>query len=318
MTQTRVTLGDITFAGLEVPERIAFGGEQSLAVHELVGGVRVVDAMGRQDMPLEWSGYFMGPTALARALYLNTQRVIGQALVLTWSQLRFLVVIQHYEAHYELSNHIPYKITCTVIADQATPTVAGVVPDIDDQMSGDFNTANAFGVSIGDGALTGLLGTLGTGITAVSTFANAAQSTINGVLQPIAAVQARVGTLLASAVNATQSVTTVGGLIPNSPLAQSVAALAGQVTSFGSQSSLFGLQNVMGRMTANLGAVSGNAKIIPVAGGNLFAIAAQQYGDATSWTGIAKASGLTDPVINGLQQIVVPTKPDTVGGVLGH
>jgi hypothetical protein len=317
MSQVRVTLGDISFAGLEVPERIAFGGDQSLTVHELVGGVRVIDAMGRQDMPLEWSGWFMGANALDRALYLNTQRIRGQQLVLTWAQLRFLVVIQHYEAHYELSNRIPYKIICTVIADQATPTVAGVVPDINDQMLGDLNIGNALSALIADSPLTALMSTLTTAIAGVSSFANAAQSTINRVLQPIAAVQARVNTLVASAINVTQNIATVGNVVSGTPIA-SVSSLAAQVSSFGSQPALFSLQNVMGRMTANLGAVAGNTQIIQVAGGNLQAIAAQQYGDATSWTGIAKASGLTDPVIAGVQQIVIPPKADTAGGVLGR
>jgi hypothetical protein len=317
MAQTQVTLGDITFAGLEVPERIAFGGDQALTVHELVGGVRVVDAMGRQDMPLEWSGYFMGPTALDRALYLNTQRILGQGLVLTWSQLRFLVVIQRFDAQFELVNRLPYRISCTVVEDRATPTMAGAVPDIDDQMAGDMNAANALGTSIGDSTLSGLLGTLDTAIKGVSTFANAAQSTLNGVLQPIAAVRARVGTLVSAAINTSQNVSTLGGLAPNTPLSQSVAKLATQVNSFNSQPALFSLQNVMGRMTANLGSVSGNARTVTVAGGNLFDIAAQQYGDATSWTAIAKANGLSDPVVTGVKSIVVPTKPDTAGGVLG-
>lgn len=317
MPQVQVTLGDITFAGLEVPEKITFGGDQSLTVHQLVGGVRVVDAMGRQDMPLDWSGYFMGPNALDRALYLNTQRILGQKILLTWSQLRFMVVIQHFEAQFELANRIPYRISCTVVEDRATPTVAGIVPDINDQMSGDLNTANALGVSIGDSALSGMLGTLTTAIQGVSRFANAAQSTLNGVLAPIAAVQARVGILVASAINTSQNVSTVGGLLPNTPLSQSVAKLATQVLSFNSQPALFSLQNVMGRMSANLGSVSGNSRTVTVAGGNLFDIASQQYGDATSWTAIAKANGLSDPVVTGVNSLVVPITPDTAGGVLG-
>lgn len=315
--QTQVTLGEIALAGLEVPERIAFGGEQSLAVHELIGGTRIVDAMGRQDMPLEWSGWFMGNTALDRALYLNTQRVMGQPLLLTWSQLRFTVVIQHFEASYELSNRLPYRICCVVVADQATPTVAGGVPTVDDQMLADMNAASGLGGVIGDGTLSGLLDTLGTAVKTVSTFANAAQQTINSVLQPIAAVQTRVSILIASAINTSQNVATVGGLLPNTPLSQSVSTLARQVTAFNSQPALFSLQNVMGRMTSNLGSVSGNSRTLTMAGGNLFDIAAQQYGDATSWTAIAKANNLSDPVLVGVKNVIVPTRPDTAGGVLG-
>ena len=55
---TVLTLGDFEFARYEIPEQITFGGDQRLVVHELVGGTRVIDAMGRADAPLEWSGLF--------------------------------------------------------------------------------------------------------------------------------------------------------------------------------------------------------------------------------------------------------------------
>ena len=41
-------------------------------------------------------------------------------------------------------------------------------------------------------------------------------------------------------------------------------------------------------------------KTITVAGGNLFAIALAELGDATQWDRIAKLNGLTDPMIEGL------------------
>lgn len=316
--QTLLTLGDITFAGLEVPESLPFGGDQSLTVHQLIGGDRVVDAMGRSDMPMDWSGHFMGTTALDRALYLNTQRVLGQPLVLTWSQMRFLVVIQKFEAHYELKNRIPYSISCIVVQDQATPTVTGLVPDIDDQMNGDMNTASGLGGLIGDGALSGLLGTLGTAISAVSTFANATQATLNSVLQPIAAVQTRVGILLASSINTAQNVTTLGGILPGASLPVSVSSMSSHVISFEQQPLLLNLQSVAGRMAGNLSGPSGNSRTVTVAGGNLFDMASQQYGDASSWTAIAKANGLTDPVLAGVQKLSIPSRPDTAGGVLGR
>lgn len=317
MPQVQLSLGDLVFAGMEVPERLAWGGEQSLVVHKLVGGARVVDAMGRDDMPLEWSGWFMGAEALDRAQYLNTQRLLGQPLTLSLDALLFTVLIQHFEASYELAYRIPYRICCVVVQDLATPTVAGAVPGVDDAMDADMATANGLGSAIGDGPLSGLLGTLNSAVSAVSTFANAAQSTINSVLQPVAAVQARVGILLASAINTTQNVATLGGVLPANPLARTVASLSQQAVAFHSQPALFNLQNVMGRMSANLSSLRGTSKPVPVAGGNLFSLAAQQYGDATSWTAIAKANGLTDPQLQGVQTLNIPTVPDTAGGVLG-
>lgn len=314
---TRVTLGDITFAYLEVPETIPFGGEQRLTVHELVGGVRVVDAMGRSDMPLAWSGLFLGATALSRARYLDTLRTAGQALLLTWSEMRYRVVVQSFEASFNKPYEIPYRISCVVVEDQTGPVTVVEQASIDDLMTGDMGLASGFGGLIGDGPLSTLLGTLDTAIRGVSSFANAAQSTINTVVAPIQAVQGRVGLLIASASNSISNVGTLGGLLPNSPISQSVAALSQQVSSFGQLSPLYGLQDTLGRMNANLGSVAGNTRTQTVAGGNLYDIAANAYGDASGWTGIAKANGLSDPLVSGLQTLNIPPALDTTGGLLG-
>jgi nucleoid-associated protein YgaU len=60
-------------------------------------------------------------------------------------------------------------------------------------------------------------------------------------------------------------------------------------------------------------------KTITVAGGNLFAIAAQQYGDATQWYLIAAANGLKDPFLNGVVTLSIPPAQTTGGtdGILG-
>lgn len=64
-------------------------------------------------------------------------------------------------------------------------------------------------------------------------------------------------------------------------------------------------------------AVSTN-RVITVAGGNLFAIAAQYLGDATKWYQIAKANGLTDPMIVGIVTLTIPQSSiASNGGILG-
>ncbi|PPQ34389.1 hypothetical protein [Rhodopila globiformis] len=40
--------------------------------------------------------------------------------------------------------------------------------------------------------------------------------------------------------------------------------------------------------------------------GNLFAIAASELGDALQWINIAKINGLSDPMLSGEKQIVIP------------
>lgn len=60
-------------------------------------------------------------------------------------------------------------------------------------------------------------------------------------------------------------------------------------------------------------------KTIQVAGGNLFAIAASELGDATQWNRIARLNGLTDPMIVGVVTLKIPPVSSTAGngGILG-
>lgn len=53
---------------------------------------------------------------------------------------------------------------------------------------------------------------------------------------------------------------------------------------------------------------------ITVPGGNLFQIAAQMLGDATQWNRIAALNGLTDPMIYGLTNLLIPSQDSQAGG----
>lgn len=313
---TTLSLGDVLFSDLEIPEHIAFGGEQSLVVHKMVGGVRQIDAMGRDDMPMEWSGTFMGAEALSRAKYLDAQRIAGTSVPLVWSEFFYDVVIQRFEADFQREWMIPYRITCIVVLDHSQPQTSLTGPSINDLMASDLSSANLLTSQIGDGTLSSLMGTVNSAISTVSSFANAAASTVNSVLQPIAAVQTQISTLLASGANTMASVTTLGGILPNNPISTSIASIASQVTAFEQAPLLYNLQSVMGRMSTNLGNVNGTVQQITVAGGNLLQIAAKIYGKAEAWTGIAKANGLKDPSVQGVQTLNVPVTADNSGGVL--
>lgn len=55
---------------------------------------------------------------------------------------------------------------------------------------------------------------------------------------------------------------------------------------------------------------------ITVAGGNLFAIAAQQLGDATQWIRIAQTNNLTDPILVGIFTLTIPAvNSSATGGI---
>src|SRR6266404_4566455 len=229
---TYLTLGDLTFGRFEVPEHIPFGGDQALAVHELVGGKRIVDAMGRQDRPLEWSGQFIGADANDRARYLNYLRIAGQPLILSWGEYAYSVVIKTALPDFRRAYEIPYFISCMVVEDLTLPVTTSPPASVDSAINDDMTTANSLGTLIGDDPLSAALGTLNTAISAVSSFANAAQSTINSVLGPVLVVQARVATLIASTGNTIANIATVGGVLPNTPIATTVSSLNTQVAAY--------------------------------------------------------------------------------------
>ncbi len=55
-------------------------------------------------------------------------------------------------------------------------------------------------------------------------------------------------------------------------------------------------------------------RLLTVAGGNLFRIAAEQLGDATQWIRIAQLNGLSDPTIWGVQVLQIPDVDPNAGG----
>ncbi len=53
-------------------------------------------------------------------------------------------------------------------------------------------------------------------------------------------------------------------------------------------------------------------------GADLYALAARLYGDASAWTLIARANGLTDPLIQTDSTLIIPAyiKPQVNNGIL--
>jgi hypothetical protein len=117
--ETLLTLGPVTFSAFEVPEQVRFGGRQALAVHTLPGGGRVIDALGRDDADIIWSGVFSGSDAADRARLLDTLRAEGAMLTLSWDAFFYTVVIAQLDLEYRHSWWIPYRIVCTPVRDEA-------------------------------------------------------------------------------------------------------------------------------------------------------------------------------------------------------
>jgi hypothetical protein len=308
-------LGDVVFGDTEAGT-IPFGGDQKLNIHRLVGGKRIIKAMGDDPLPLEWSGIFVGANALEKALTLHRMKNDGRSLVLTWSFMSYLVLIRTFVGNFEAPFNIPYRIVCEVVEDRTNLPPTNSAFDVNQAINGDMTTAQGLSDGIGDSTLSSLTTTLNTAISNVSNFAKATQSTINSVLQPLNAVRSQVSVLIASSENVLKNVTTVGGLLPNNSLAKSVASLTSQVNSTLAGGQLAQLNSVLGRMGTNLGQINSSVKTVTVAGGNLFDLAAKSYGTATGWTTIASANGVTDPEVTGVSTLNIPKNTNDTDGIL--
>lgn len=83
---------------------------------------------------------------------------------------------------------------------------------------------------------------------------------------------------------------------------------------------MYALNNVLSEMYKNIILIEEGASgtIITVNGGSLFQLAAQYYGNATLWTVIAEANGLTDPELPAGNPLIltIPPSGNNTGGIL--
>ncbi len=142
-------LGSVFLDGFEIAARIAFGGEQALAVHKLPGGARVIDAMGADDAVIAWHGILSGSDATDRARALDAIRVSGLATPLSWDVFSATVIVSELRLEFRNSWWIPYQIACTVLVGTAiAPVSAPPVTILADVVADLSLAASAPGVAL--------------------------------------------------------------------------------------------------------------------------------------------------------------------------
>lgn len=180
-----LTLGSVTFKDFEIPERVPFGGGQSLAVHQMVGGQRQVDAMGRNDHDVSWSGRFRGGEAAFRAQFLDSMRIKGAQVSLTYSQFNYLVCIKDFHADFERFYEIPYTITVTIIQDLNNPFPILIPVAYDDAIDEMMAEAQDLANAIADPNVTNSMALLAYSMNQVDSLATATDAQIASVLNPL-------------------------------------------------------------------------------------------------------------------------------------
>jgi uncharacterized protein YciI len=197
MSNVILTLGGVPFQDMEVPEKILFGGRQRVAVQNLIGGGRVVEALGLDDGEISFSGIFSGSDAVNRAQLLDAARALGASLPLVWDGFFYNVIIQGFTAEYRKTNLIPFTINCIVVSDPLADLAALAAP-IANLIGSDLSVASALsgqagfsldglsatslaGFSTVQGLLSSTIGTTGTALTANGAALNNAADASGGV-----------------------------------------------------------------------------------------------------------------------------------------
>lgn len=331
-----IVLGEVTFSEMEVPETVSWGGRQQTVVHRMPGGKRVIDAVGRDDAPIRWSGYLMGAEREERAWQIDQMRAGGWPVNLQWGTHLFVVVVKEFRAE-DQAFRTRYTISCEVIAD-ATDDPATQPTSLLQEIVGALNWAESVFGPLLDLAALGQ---------AISDGLDDAQTTVQGLPAVAAgdggsdAVQASVavaqtaaqdaqGTAETALVAINTAATDAGSaaeLLGSTDAAAAAGNLATAIAQSGTQAAATGVQSFLGRIVTNLtttlgatdavatfaapappvqAAGGGLGTTVATMGGNLFAVAAKRLGDATQWYRVAQASGLSDPMLSGLVTLKIP------------
>lgn len=243
MSEVSLILGPVAFRDFEIPASIRFGGEQRLSVHRLLGGARVIDALGRDDADISFSGIFSGDGATLRARTLDALRTEGASLPLTWDVFFYTVVIRSFEADYRSGWWIPFRIVCTVVRDEAasfteaaTSLAALVLSDLGSAVE------QAFGGGLDLSSIGSALSDADATKQGTSSFAQAQSAVENGR----SSLTSTMGTAETSLADASADLTTARSA------QEGVAALNGATESAGKLGALSSARGYLGRVAANL------------------------------------------------------------------
>jgi hypothetical protein len=178
-----VTLGPVQFTGMSLPTSISIGGEQLMSVQKLPGGARIIDVMGQDDNDIGWAGYLDGQFATEIACVLDKIRRSGQAVTLAWDVFSYQVVVCKFSCQIRHAP-MPYKISCTVVADNtlvAGTTAVNMALQVTADLS-DGNPAAALGAVS--------QGVVGSSVTSAAAAASATNATTVGSAAYTTAVSA--------------------------------------------------------------------------------------------------------------------------------
>lgn len=241
MADTLVILGSVVFQDFAIPEKINFGGKQQNTIHRMIGGARVVDAMGPDPTEITWSGKFRGANALAFAEACDAMRIAGLPVSLTWLGLFYTVLVSEFKAETEKFYEVPYTVTCVVVTDPAQ-AIAATGGGLTALVGGDVAAALAAAPTAALSAVTALSALT----SAVPSFVGAPASTVTPILASVTAAQAA----LTATAAASDAVLSAG--IGSANVAQQPAVLAALIAACANESAAQGAYALVTRVGVNL------------------------------------------------------------------
>lgn len=163
-----VRLGEILLNGAEVPQVVNGGGEQLMKVHQLIGGNRVIDTLGRSDTDIKVSGLFRGIISMERLQYLDYLRINGQQVSFTYSIYNYLVVVKSLQWRLKMVYQFEYDMTLTVVQDLNQPVSFAVPDSFSDIIETAYENALDLATLIKAGGVIASLGELGLALQAAA------------------------------------------------------------------------------------------------------------------------------------------------------
>jgi hypothetical protein len=244
--QFPVILGTVLLQGFEVPDSAPWGGEQALTVHKLIGGARVIDAMGVDDRAITIKGTFLSPDADSRALRVDVMRKAGLPVVFGYANHIYQVVIKSFAPDFERPDRVKYQLTLEILQDLTQPLAVPAL-SLDGQFGAALGTIGVALNNLAGGGAPAVFATAPAALSAVTGAVAAANSlgpsAALGIPSAVAGLQTVIATMIAAVAGG------IGGPVLsaiNTPL-----AVAGSLTA-ATSATLAGMSAAIGQGQAIL------------------------------------------------------------------
>jgi hypothetical protein len=247
---TSLTIAGFTFSGFGVPEKINGGGAQQLAVHKLLGGARVIDALGADDDSIQFEGRFRaadGIDPMTQAAILDQIRRAGKPVQLRYWTQAATVVVRSFTWSFQRFYEVPWKIVCEVVTNAAAAAPQPVVTQDSAIQGGISGAQSAAGGSV---AVNTALGPLASAYQQNGPVSGAAPSQVTTIQTAAGATQVSLGNIA----DASNTGNGVPGVIQTG---QAPSAMADQLGTINQQmtdgAAATAAQGYVGGVAVNLG-----------------------------------------------------------------